>query len=134
MSWLRALLITLALLGSWQGVVVVFDTPHYILPGPQRVLQVWIDNAALIGEHAATTILEIVLGLALGALALRSGSVLPGVLLHLLHNGFALVAQLYLDESLLLMPEMWLLLLGPGAALVVLMKPRSYQKFREPNL
>ena len=68
MSWLRALLITLALLGSWQGVVVVFDTPHYILPGPQRVLQVWIDNAALIGEHAATTILEIVLGLALGAL------------------------------------------------------------------
>lgn len=75
-----------------------------------------------------------VVGLALGALALRSGSVLPGVLLHLLHNGFALVAQLYLDESLLLMPEMWLLLLGPGAALVVLMKPRSYQKFREPNL
>ena len=75
-----------------------------------------------------------VIGLALGALAIRSESIWPGVLLHMLHNGLALVAQLYLEEEVLLLPEMWLLLLGPAAAVVVLMKPRSYQGFREPNL
>ena len=75
-----------------------------------------------------------VIGLALGALAIRSESIWPGVLLHMLHNGLALVAQLYLEEETLLLPEMWLLLLGPAAAVVVLMKPRSYPEFREPNL
>ena len=75
-----------------------------------------------------------VIGLALGALAIRSKSVLPGMLLHMLHNGLALVAQLYLDEETLMRPEMWLLLLGPAAAVVVLLNRKSDKGFREPNL
>lgn len=75
-----------------------------------------------------------VIGLALGALAIRSGSVLPGMLLHMLHNGLALVAQLYLDEATLMRPEMWLLLLGPAVAIVVLLQPKSDKGFREANL
>jgi len=67
-SWLKPLLIALALLGAWQTVVFVFDTPPYILPGPERVLLVWVDNWVLIAGHATTTVLEIVLGLVLGAL------------------------------------------------------------------
>jgi sodium transport system permease protein len=75
-----------------------------------------------------------VVGVALGALAIRSGSVLPGMLLHMLHNGLALVAQLYLDEETLMRPEMWLLLLGPAVAVVVLLKRKSHKGFREANL
>jgi membrane protease YdiL (CAAX protease family) len=75
-----------------------------------------------------------VIGLALGALAIRSGSVVPGMLLHMLHNGLALGAQLYLDEETLMRPEMWLLLLGPAVAVAVLLKRKGDKGFREPNL
>ncbi len=68
---MRALLticasIALSLL-LWQSVVSIFSLPHYILPGPFRVATALIDNAALLSEHAITTLIEVVIGLLLGS-------------------------------------------------------------------
>lgn len=59
-------IVVTGLLALWQGVVWVFDTPHYILPGPGRVFDAFVAQWDLIGTHAVTTIVEIVLGLVLG--------------------------------------------------------------------
>lgn len=40
--------------------------PHYILPGPVRVLNAWHEHADQILEHASVTLAEILLGLAIG--------------------------------------------------------------------
>jgi len=53
-------------LGAWQAVVVVFDLPHFILPGPSKVGHALVDNAGLLAEHAMTTGLEVLIGLVLG--------------------------------------------------------------------
>ena len=53
-------------LGAWQAVVVVFDLPHFFLPGPAKVGHALVDNAGLLAEHAMTTGLEVLIGLVLG--------------------------------------------------------------------
>ena len=57
-----------ALVAIWQTVVWVFAPPHFILPGPLRVAEAFWKSRALIGEHALTTLTEVAIGLALGAL------------------------------------------------------------------
>lgn len=51
----------------WQALVWVTGVPPFILPGPWRVAESLVANAALIGEHALTTIAEVLIGLLLGA-------------------------------------------------------------------
>ncbi len=50
----------------WQFIVWFTGVPPYILPGPLRVFNSFVDNYALIGEHAWITALEVLVGLCLG--------------------------------------------------------------------
>lgn len=63
---MRALLVGVALIGMWQAVVLVFDLPSFILPGPLAVARSLIGNVSYLAEHAAATASEILIGLLLG--------------------------------------------------------------------
>lgn len=52
----------------WQVIVWFTGVPAFILPGPARVAQSLADNAGLILDHAGITILEVMVGLVIGAL------------------------------------------------------------------
>lgn len=80
---IRPVLILLAFGILWETLVRLTGVPHYILPGPARVLAALASNAPLLAEHAAVTLAEIVLGTILGvglgcaaalALALSKGA------------------------------------------------------------
>ncbi|MEE1544054.1 MAG: ABC transporter permease [Alphaproteobacteria bacterium] len=66
MTVLRRLAVALGLLALWQAVVWLAATPPYILPGPNLALLALIEHRTLITEHAAITLLEIVLGMIIG--------------------------------------------------------------------
>ena len=66
MTVLRRLAVALGLLALWQAVVWLAATPPYILPGPNLALLALIEHRILITEHAAITLLEIVLGMIIG--------------------------------------------------------------------
>ena len=59
---------TLLVLGLWQALVLVAAVPPFILPGPGRVATALWTNRALIAANAGVTILEVLIGLALGTL------------------------------------------------------------------
>ncbi|WP_349359423.1 ABC transporter permease [Stappia sp.] len=61
------LVATALALAIWQAVVWITGVPPFILPGPARVADSLIDNAALIAGHAWITIAEVLIGLVLGA-------------------------------------------------------------------
>ena len=61
-----AALVALGLSG-WQALVWGTGVPPFILPGPLRVADALIANAALLGEHALVTATEVLAGLALGS-------------------------------------------------------------------
>jgi putative hydroxymethylpyrimidine transport system permease protein len=63
---LRGLVLAAGLITTWQAVVWLTGAPHYMLPGPVRVFEALIVDAPLLAEHALTTAVEILLGLALG--------------------------------------------------------------------
>lgn len=65
---LRLLFITAGLLMFWQLVVWLTNVPHFILPGPIRVVKVLWEQRSLIAGHALVTLAEILLGMALGCL------------------------------------------------------------------
>ncbi|PTX56132.1 putative hydroxymethylpyrimidine transport system permease protein [Litoreibacter ponti] len=60
---LWALLVGLAL---WQGLVWATGVQHFILPGPARVAEAFWVNRISIFENAQVTIVEVLLGLAIG--------------------------------------------------------------------
>lgn len=60
-------------LGLWQAVVSLTGLPPFILPGPARVAVALWENRALIAGHAVFTIIEVLLGLAIGT-ALGAGT------------------------------------------------------------
>jgi putative hydroxymethylpyrimidine transport system permease protein len=68
---MRSAIYTAAALGAviivWQAIVSLTGLPGYILPAPMRVLNTLWNSRALIGEHALVTLLEVVIGLAIGA-------------------------------------------------------------------
>ncbi|MBL8251432.1 MAG: ABC transporter permease [Candidatus Competibacter sp.] len=67
-AWARSLVTLAGFLLVWQAVAVLGDLPAYILPEPWAVaLGLWHHSGALL-YHASVTALEIVLGMALGAL------------------------------------------------------------------
>lgn len=60
-------LVTLAvLLAAWQALVWTTGLPRFILPGPLAVADALQRSALLLAQHAATTLAEILIGLALG--------------------------------------------------------------------
>jgi putative hydroxymethylpyrimidine transport system permease protein len=69
MRLLRPIVTAMGLLALWQVVVWLSGVPPYILPGPLAVAQTGWQRLDLLAQHAATTLLEIVLGFALGSLA-----------------------------------------------------------------
>ena len=58
----------LVLVVIWQAIVTLTGQPHYILPSPFRVMAALWSSRLLIAEHAMITLLEVVLGLTIGAL------------------------------------------------------------------
>jgi putative hydroxymethylpyrimidine transport system permease protein len=64
----RLLIVAAGLAILWQAVVTATGVPHYILPAPSGVLEALIANRSLILLHASLTLIEILLGLGLGAL------------------------------------------------------------------
>ena len=68
---MRSAIYTAAALGAviivWQAIVSLTGLPGYILPASMRVLNTLWNSRALIGEHALVTLLEVVIGLAIGA-------------------------------------------------------------------
>ncbi|WP_069300471.1 ABC transporter permease [Neptunicoccus sediminis] len=55
-------------LGLWQGLVILTDAPHFILPSPLRVAQAMWHSRAVIAENALVTASEVALGLVFGSL------------------------------------------------------------------
>jgi NitT/TauT family transport system permease protein len=70
-DWLAVGLTALVFLGAWKALVLVTGYPVFILPPPElvaaRFAGAWVDGT--IAPHAATTLLEILLGFAVGSLA-----------------------------------------------------------------
>ena len=60
-------LIAVLLLAAWQGLVVAYDVPAYIVPSPKRVLETLVADRALLADALSVT-----LGIALTALALAT--------------------------------------------------------------
>ncbi len=54
-------------LAAWEALVRLTGLPPFILPGPGRVAQALMSNAALIADHALVTFAEVLAGLLLGA-------------------------------------------------------------------
>jgi putative hydroxymethylpyrimidine transport system permease protein len=65
----RPVLTLAGLLVLWQLFVVVSGVPHFMLPPPIEVLATLLGRAGLILGHAWVTVLEILLGFLIGALA-----------------------------------------------------------------
>ena len=80
MSWLKSigkiLLLTALLLLLWQSAVNLLDLPHYMLPAPSAVLKQLQIHYLLLWQHAQITLLEIIIGLALGFLLGLSSALL----------------------------------------------------------
>ncbi|MFZ4651754.1 MAG: ABC transporter permease [Rubrivivax sp.] len=66
------LLVAIVLLALWQGLVVAFDIPHFLVPSPARVAQVLVtDSGLLFGALYNTlkiTVLSFAVAVALGVL------------------------------------------------------------------
>ena len=65
---LNPLIATAVLLAAWQALVTLAGLPPFILPGPWRVGEALVGNAGLIAFHAGATLIEVVIGLVLGAI------------------------------------------------------------------
>ena len=63
---IRGAIALIGLVLAWEILVRLTGVPHFILPGPARVGAALADNWAFILENAAVTLLEIVLGMAMG--------------------------------------------------------------------
>jgi len=72
-SWLRLLLLPLvAIIAAvilWEGVVVVFHVPHYVIPTPASAARYVFDNWAHIQPLFLQTVQECVLGFVIGVAA-----------------------------------------------------------------
>jgi putative hydroxymethylpyrimidine transport system permease protein len=66
---LRVLFVIAGLAVIWQGIVVIFRPPHFMLPGVDRVVAALIGRPDLWQVHLVTTASETLIGLGAGALA-----------------------------------------------------------------
>ena len=65
---IRIILVGSSCFFLWWLVVLFTDVPHFILPGPDRVILVLIKKFQLILPHALITGAEIIAGLGLGSI------------------------------------------------------------------
>jgi putative hydroxymethylpyrimidine transport system permease protein len=65
---MRALVAAAGLVLLWQGFVWLSGVPPFLLPSPRRVALALLDRGDIIAGHAVTTGIEMLAGLALGAL------------------------------------------------------------------
>jgi len=63
----QAALLVLGLLALWEGSCWLFRLPVYVLPAPSRIFTAFIRDLPLLLDHAAVTLLEVALGLGIGA-------------------------------------------------------------------
>jgi putative hydroxymethylpyrimidine transport system permease protein len=63
---IRAAIVFVCFLAAWEALVRLTGVPHFILPGPARVGAALAENWAFILENAGVTLVEIVLGMAVG--------------------------------------------------------------------
>jgi ABC-type nitrate/sulfonate/bicarbonate transport system permease component len=63
---------------AWEAAVRWWELPHYLLPGPGRILAVCWNQAGLLLFHGAATLAEVGLGLALAT----AGGMLLALLMH----------------------------------------------------
>jgi len=89
--WLKNMLIMLGLLGLWQGTIILFHLPHYIVATPEQVGQRLIHDAPLLWQHTQITLIEILLGFVVGfllglfsAISLIMSKILASILLPLM--------------------------------------------------
>jgi NitT/TauT family transport system permease protein len=92
-----AALSLLAFLVAWKLVTIVGDYPEFILPAPEVVAErAWrAIGSGILGEHTAVTLLEIVLGFAVGATtAIAAGTALgKSVLIERVLSPYIVAAQ-----------------------------------------
>jgi putative hydroxymethylpyrimidine transport system permease protein len=62
----RGFIVAIGLIFLWQFIIMLSNLPPYILPDPKLVLRTLMENKTLILDEAAPTIIEAILGLALG--------------------------------------------------------------------
>jgi putative hydroxymethylpyrimidine transport system permease protein len=60
--WLPSLALLAALVGIWELVVWAADVPDYLFPAPSAVASALADDAGLLGDAAAVTAREMILG------------------------------------------------------------------------
>jgi len=72
----RPLVTAVGLLAAWQALVWATGVPNFILPGPGRVALALAAQPELLLRHAAVTVQEILLGIALGSLIGAGSAVL----------------------------------------------------------
>ncbi len=68
-EFLLAVAAIAALLVLWQVGVTVFSPPAFLVPAPREVGKALVGNAAYLAGHSATTLAEMLLGLAAGSIA-----------------------------------------------------------------
>jgi putative hydroxymethylpyrimidine transport system permease protein len=66
---IRGLLALIGMVAAWEALVRLTGVPHFILPGPARVGAALFENWTFILDNALVTLLEIVLGMAVGLIA-----------------------------------------------------------------
>lgn len=66
MRIIRFLIIVISLFALWWLTIIIFKLPNYILPNPIRVIEIFIEQFALIWQQTQITLLETLLGLFLG--------------------------------------------------------------------
>ena len=66
-TWLPALGLGAAAIGVWEGAVRALDVQRWLLPPPSVIATEMVDSRALLADHAAITLQEILLGFGLAA-------------------------------------------------------------------
>ncbi|MEL7279803.1 MAG: ABC transporter permease [Pseudomonadota bacterium] len=66
-GWRAAVVSFVGLIAAWQVLVTVTDLPRFILPGPLLVAETIWTSRVVLAENAWITILEVLIGLVLGA-------------------------------------------------------------------
>ena len=114
-TWLPVLLAFAAFVVGWKAVVVLTGLPPFILPAPEivadRFVGAWLDGT--VWPHFATTMIEIALGLGLGAvLALVVGYALArSAIFERLASPYLVAAQ---AVPVLVLAPLLVLWFGPG--------------------
>lgn len=98
--------------------VVLSALARRVSPVAAVVTQAVLFSIYHLNVYQAPTTL--IIGLVLGALVLRSGSLWPAVVIHALHNGITLAVQLYAGEAALSTPWLHAVWLGLAVAIALL--------------